>query len=123
MVRQNLRQGGLLVGNGPGLVVQQPGGVAPAGDGGRPPVCVQVHRVLVHDGPEYRLPLRLRREARRQRQGLRHLLLVDEGGGEAVAGHRPRVGDPPAQKRGQAEHPVVRRVKRSRHGTFTASPG
>ena len=103
--------------------VQQPGGVAPAGDGGRQPVCVQVHRVLVHDGPEDRLPLRLRREARRQRQDLRHLLLVDEGGGEAVAGHRPRVGDPPAQKRGQAEHPVVRRVKRSRHGTFTASPG
>ena len=62
-------------------------------------------------------------KARRQRQDLRHLLLVDEGGGEAVAGHHPRVGDPPAQKRGQAEHPVVRRVKRSRHGTFTASPG
>ena len=62
MVPQDILPGGRLILHPQRLIVQQPGGHAPAGDGKEPAVLIPAPLALVHHTGEYRLPVFHRRE-------------------------------------------------------------
>ena len=123
MVAHDLRQGRPLIGQRAGLVVQQPGSIAPTGHSSGKSLRRQFHGVFIHNAPQQDVSALHGGKPRRQVQRLRHRGIIEKGHRVAVAGHGTGVNDLPSQQRGKRVGFVVTGYKLPCHGIRTSFPG